>query len=133
MNQTILLRLGAFAVDALMLALVLILPTAVISYGVVFLDGSLKSVSLVWYGALLVMFLGILLRDGYRGRSPGKRLFGLKIVIPGNYSCSYPRSIVRNIPLIVPGWNLVEMALVLFSRSSRRTGDMIAATTVVEE
>lgn len=132
-SQTILLRLAAFIVDALTLALVLILPASLISYSVAFLGGSLNSVSLIWYGAMLVLFIGILLRDGHRGRSPGKRLLGLRLVTPGNRPCGYGRSVVRNFPLLIPGWNLLEVALMLFSSQSRRTGDRIARTTVVEE
>lgn len=133
MHQTILLRLGAFVTDALTLCLLLILPGAMISYAVVLLGGSLKAVSLIWYGTLLVLCIGILFRDGYHGRSPGKRLLGLRITTTNHRTCSYPRSLVRNIPLLIPGWNLLELGLVLFSRSSRRTGDLIAGTFVTEE
>jgi hypothetical protein len=38
---------------------------------------------------------------------------------------------VRNLPLIIPVWNLLEAALVLAGRA--RTGDRIAHTIVTEE
>jgi hypothetical protein len=43
----------------------------------------------------------------------------------------YIRSFVRNLPLVIPGWNLVEVLLVLLGKP--RTGDRIAKTTVTEE
>lgn len=131
-SQT-LLRLAAFVVDALVLSLLLIVPASLVSYGVAWVGASLKAITLVWWGALLILFIALLLRDGYRGRSMGKRLFGLKIEIAGGGKCGYGRSVVRNLPLIVPGWNLVEVWFVLFSRSRRRTGDRMARTSVVEE
>ena len=132
-SQTILLRAAAFIVDALVMALLLMLPAAAISYGFVFLGGALVSVAVIWYVASAVLLTGILLRDGYRGRSPGKRLLGLRLLTPGNRPCSYGRSILRNLPLLVPGLNLVEVILILASHQSRRTGDRLAKTVVVEE
>ena len=45
--------------------------------------------------------------------------------------CGYARSVIRNFPLIVPIWNLVEVGFVLAGRP--RTGDRIARTSVTEE
>jgi len=132
-RQTILLRLAAFVVDALTLALLLILPASLVSYAFVLFGRSINGISVVWYLAMLILFLGILLRDGYHGRSPGKRLLGLRLLTPGNRPCGYARSILRNLPLLIPGLNLVEMILVLFSAESRRAGDRLAGTAVVEE
>ena len=52
--------------------------------------------------------VGLLLRDGYHGRSPGKRLLGLRLVTPRGEGCGYTRSVIRNLPLLIPVWNLVE-------------------------
>lgn len=131
-SQAILLRFAAFFVDALICALLLVLPASALSYGMAWVGGS-RAVSAVWNGALLVLMLAMLLRDGIGGRSPGKRLFGLKILVPGGEGCSYGRSFARNFPLIIVGWNLVELFLVVFSQGSRRTGDRMAHTRVVEE
>lgn len=131
--NTLLLRVAAFVVDTLSLAMLLILPASLLSYAFVFFGRSIKSISIIWYAALLVLFAGILLRDGYRGRSPGKRLLGLRLLTPGNRPCSYARSVLRNLPILIPGLNVIEMLLVLFGTQSRRTGDRLAGTAVVEE
>ena len=130
-TQTTLLRLAAFLVDALSISILLILPASLISYLLALLGGAVQGIAIVWGVAVAVLFVGLLLRDGYRGRSIGKQMLGLRLVTPHGEGCGYGRSIVRNLPLIVPVWNLVEAGLVIAGRP--RTGDRIARTTVTEE
>lgn len=132
-HQTILLRISAFLVDTLSVSVLLVLPAAGISYGVIWFGISGKIVSHVWYGALLVLIVFLLLRDGWRGRSPGKRMLGLRVRTASGKPCGYTRSVLRNFPLIVPIWNLLELVLVLTTPSGLRTGDRIAGTSVSEE
>jgi uncharacterized RDD family membrane protein YckC len=87
----------------------------------------------VWVSALILFGLGLLFRDAYRGRSPGKRLLGLVISTPQGRDCGPIRSLVRNLPLLVPGLNLVEVLLLVLSYRSRRIGDYVARTTVEQE
>ena len=129
--QTKLLRVGAFLVDALMMALVLILPTSAVSYAMAWIGGSVKAIQIAWLVALGIFLAGMLARDGYRGRSIGKNLLGLRLVTRGGGTCGYGRSIVRNLPLVIPVWNLLELVLVLAGKA--RTGDRIAGTIVTEE
>ena len=130
-SQTTLLRVAAFLVDALTMAIVLVLPASVASYATAWIGGSVKAIQIVWWVALGILMIGMLIRDGYHGRSPGKRLLGLRIVTPRGEGCGYPRSIIRNVPLIIPPWNLVEVVMVLAGKA--RSGDRIAKTTVTEE
>jgi uncharacterized RDD family membrane protein YckC len=132
-SQTLLLRLAAFCVDGLIFALTLIVPASVISYSIVFFASGMKGIPLVWWTTIFIFFLCLLFRDGWRGRSPGKRLLGLRVQLRNGGSCGYARSLARNFMLIVPLWNLLEVWMVLFAREGRRTGDRIAATTIVEE
>ena len=129
-SQTKLLRVAAFLVDALSIALVLMLPASVVSYGMTW-TGSPRYIQLVWWAALAILLTAILLRDGFRGRSIGKQLLGLRLITPRGEGCGYFRSLIRNLPLIIPGWNLLEVILVLAGKA--RTGDRIARTTVTEE
>ncbi|HEX7708539.1 MAG TPA: RDD family protein [Thermoanaerobaculia bacterium] len=129
-SQTRLLRIAAFLVDALAVSLTLVLPASVVSYSMTW-AGVPRAIQLVWWAALAILLLFMLLRDGYRGRSIGKQLLGLRIMTRQGDHCGYGRSFVRNVPLVVPLWNLVEVVLVLAGR--RRTGDRIAGTTVAEE
>lgn len=129
-GQTKLLRIAAFLIDALMIALALVLPASIASYAMTW-TGSPRYIQLVWWIALGILMVCMLLRDGFRGRSVGKHLLGLRLITPHGERCGYLRSVIRNLPLVVPGWNLVEVALVVAGRP--RTGDRIARTTVTEE
>jgi uncharacterized RDD family membrane protein YckC len=130
-SQTTLLRVAAFLVDALTIAIVLILPAALISYAMAMIGGSLKGIQIVWWIALAILILSILIRDGFRGRSVGKQLLGLRLTTRKGGRCGYLRSVIRNLPLVVPLWNLIEVAFVLAGKP--RTGDRIARTLVTEE
>ena len=129
-SQTKLLRIAAFLVDALSISIILILPASIASYALTWAS-SPKGIQLVWWGALAVLMVAMLFRDGFRGRSVGKHLLGLRLVTPRGEGCGYGRSLVRNVPLVIPGWNLVEVVMVLAGR--RRTGDRLARTSVTEE
>lgn len=129
-SQTRLLRIAAFLVDALSIAILLILPASAVSYAMTWTT-SPKGIQLVWWAALAILMLAMLLRDGFRRRSIGKQLLGLRLMTPKGEGCGYIRSFIRNVPLIVPGWNLIEVVLVLAGKN--RTGDRIANTTVTEE
>ncbi|HUP43979.1 MAG TPA: RDD family protein [Thermoanaerobaculia bacterium] len=131
LSQTTLLRVAAFLVDALSTSLVLILPASAISYAMAWIGGSGRALEIVWWAALAILILAILFRDGFRGRSLGKQILGLRTITPRGEGCGYGRSLVRNIPLVIPVWNLLELLLVLLGKS--RTGDRIARTTVAEE
>lgn len=130
-SQTTLLRIAAFLVDALGLALILMLPASLVSYVLAWIGGSVKAISIVWAVAVGVLMVGIIIRDGFRGRSLGKQLLGLRLLTPRGEGCSWGRSIVRNLPLLIPVWNLVEVVMVFAGKA--RTGDRIAHTTVKEE
>jgi uncharacterized RDD family membrane protein YckC len=129
-SQTRLLRIAAFLVDALTISIILIVPGAAISYGLTW-SGSPRGIQLVWWVALGVLIVAMLFRDGYRGRSIGKQLLGLRLITPGGEGSGWFRSFVRNLPLVIPGWNLIELVLVLMGKA--RTGDRIAKTMVTEE
>ena len=119
-SQTTLLRVAAFLVDALTISVVLILPASLISYALAWIGGSVKGIQIVWWVALAILVLSILVRDGIRGRSVGKELLGLRLTTRRGNRCGYLRSFVRNIPLVVPGWNVLEVGFVLAGR--RRYG-----------
>lgn len=129
-SQTRLLRIAAFLVDALTISLILMLPAAGVSYAMTW-TGSPRWIQLVWWIALGVLMLAMLFRDGFRGRSVGKYVLGLRLTTPKGNRCGWGRSFARNFPLVIPGWNLLELILVLAGKP--RTGDRIAKTTVTEE
>lgn len=93
----------------------------------------MRQIALVWYVALFLFLAGLLLRDGWRGRSPGKRLFALRIRSRRGEGCGWGGSLLRNLPLVVPGWNLAEVIMLFASEKGRRSGDRMAGTVVIEE
>jgi uncharacterized RDD family membrane protein YckC len=127
-SQTTLLRIAAFLVDALCLSVLLILPASVISYGLAWVGGAIKAIQIVWFVAIGILGIGMLLRDGYKGRSLGKQMLGLRIVTPAGEGCGWGRSVVRNFWLLLFP---VEIFFVL--RGRQRVGDRVARTTVTQE
>jgi uncharacterized RDD family membrane protein YckC len=130
-SQTTLLRVAAFLVDALTISVILILPASLISYAMAWIGRSVNAIQLVWWVALAILIAAILFRDGYKGRSIGKQMLGLRLLTPRGEGCGYGRSVARNIPLVVPVINLAELILVLAGRA--RLGDKLARTILTEE
>lgn len=99
-----------------------------------------------------IIFVGILLPFAYAiffemlwdGRTPGKRLFGLRAVRDGGYPISLFSSVIRNVlrvidfgliplasPLVLCG--LPGLACMFFSPANKRIGDYAAGTVVIVE
>src|SRR3954453_10586216 len=112
-SQTTLLRIAAFLVDALSISLLLVVPAALLSYTLAWIGGEIKAIQNVWYGALGIVIVAMLFRDGWRGRSLGKQILGLRIVTRNDRPCGYLRSFVRNVSLLVPPLNLAEVIFVI--------------------
>jgi uncharacterized membrane protein SpoIIM required for sporulation/uncharacterized RDD family membrane protein YckC len=71
------------------------------------------------------------------GQTPGKRLLRLRVVRDGGYSVTFGASAVRNLVRIVDIQPVVFYAVgilsIIFSRTGKRLGDMVAGTIVVRE
>lgn len=130
-SQTTLLRIAAFLVDSLTMSILLILPASAISYGMAWVGGSVKAIQIVWWVALAILVTALLIRDGYKGRSLGKQMLGLRLLTPRGEGCGWWRSVLRNLPVVLFPWTLIEVFLVVAGKP--RTGDRIAKTTVSEE
>jgi uncharacterized RDD family membrane protein YckC len=81
----------------------------------------------------------LLLRDALfvRGQSVGKFFFSLLVVsLETGQPCTWMGSVFRNFFLLIPGLNLVTMALevvaIVRDRQGQRLGDRLARTQVVE-
>ena len=126
------MRAAAFGVDLLLVsggpllvasAIVFVIAAATAQAPAGLDDGFRAAQALA---ALLFLF-----RDG-AGGSPGKKLFGLRLIRSGGEASGLVASFARNLPLLVPGWNLIEIAQVIRRRDGRRPGDKLAGTTLVE-
>jgi uncharacterized RDD family membrane protein YckC len=127
-SQTTLLRVAAFLVDALCISVLLILPASIISYSLAWVGGAIKAIQIVWFVTIGILIIGMLVRDGYKGRSLGKQMLGLRVMTPAGEGCGWGRSVTRNAALILFP---IEVYLVL--RGQPRIGDRIARTTVTQE
>ncbi len=132
-RQYILLRTGAFLLDALLISLLLILPAALLSWVVIRSGGAMNWIARIWNIASFLFLVGVLVRDGRSGRSIGKLIMGLELKRVDERQPGLASSLVRNLPLIIPLLNLVEVFVALFSDQGRRIGDRLAGTVVVEE
>lgn len=132
-RQYSLLRTGAFLLDALLIALVLILPAALLSWIVIRSGGAMNWIARIWNIALVLFLIGLLLRDAYSGRSVGKLIMGLELKRGNDRRAGVVTSLLRNLPIVIPGVNLMEILVALFSEQGRRIGDRVAGTMVVEE
>ena len=71
------------------------------------------------------------------GRTPGKRLNGLRVVresgAPVNFATSTVRNVLRIIDILPPITYLVGISAILATRRNQRLGDLAAGTLVVRE
>jgi uncharacterized RDD family membrane protein YckC len=131
-SERLWLRAAAFGLDLICLAGGPLLLATV----VVFLVGLLApdppaGLPRVFRAAQALFVLLFLFRD-VRGASPGKALLGLSVVRTDRGPLRARDSVLRNLPLLVPGLNLLEALSVVRRPDSRRFGDRLAGTAVGE-
>lgn len=126
------MRLAATGIDLLVLAGVPLLATTILVFLVLLPTPEPPALLSGAFRVAQAVFLGLFLSRDAQGFSPGKTLFGLKAVRKDGQPLSLLNSIVRNLPLAIPVWNLVELVAVLTSADGRRTGDRAAGTVVLE-
>jgi len=126
------MRVAAFGVDLILVAGSPLLLASVIVLGV---HGASRETSAGldagFRAAQAVAVCLFLFRDA-GGGSPGKKLFGLRLIRTGGGDAGALQSLLRNATLLVPGWNLVELASLVRRRDGRRPGDRAAGTALVE-
>jgi uncharacterized RDD family membrane protein YckC len=84
----------------------------------------------------LIFFYDVLFEVLGRGKTPGKRATGLRVVGPGGRPIALVRSAVRNILRIIdilPGFYLVGMVVIFITQRNQRIGDLVAGTYVVRD
>jgi uncharacterized RDD family membrane protein YckC len=126
------MRGAAFGVDLLLVAGGPLLVASAIVFGIAALSAEVPAGLDDGFRAAQVLSVVLFLVRDAAGGSPGKKLFGLRLIRPGGAPSGPGASLVRNLPLLVPGWNLIEIALVIRRRDGRRMGDKLARTTLVE-
>ena len=131
-SERLWLRAAAFGLDLICLAGgPLLVATVVVFLVVLFAAEPPAGLPKVFRLAQLLFVALFLLRD-VLGASPGQRLLGLSVVRTDGRRVRPFDSVLRNLPLLVPGLNLLEAAAVVRRPDSRRLGDRLAGTTVAE-
>jgi uncharacterized RDD family membrane protein YckC len=92
----------------------------------------------VFIFALFMLFFGyfILFEWLWQGRTPGKRLLGIRVVRDGGFSVDLVSSMIRNVVRILEallGFYTLSAISALLSPQNRRLGDLAAGTLVVRD
>jgi uncharacterized RDD family membrane protein YckC len=84
----------------------------------------------------LIFFYDVLFEVFGRGRTPGKRASGLRVVGPAGRPITFVRSAVRNLLRLIdilPGFYAVGMTVIFVTPRNQRIGDLTAGTYVVRD
>ena len=88
--------------------------------------------------ASFMLFVGYFIVFEWRwaGRTPGKRLLGIRVVRDGGFPVDFTASVIRNVVRILEaglGFYAISAVATLLSPQNRRLGDMAAGTIVVRD
>jgi len=127
------LRIAAFLLDGLMTVVVVLLVGSIASLLMHrILPTRIGPINTIWGLVVLLGLAYFMGRDGFGGRSPGKHLMGLRVARADGRPCTLPASLRRNLSLLVPGLNLLELWIFLRRPHEARMGDRFARTRVEE-
>src|SRR5205807_9716007 len=84
-----------------------------------------------YLGSLLVAYVLMMLRDGFNGMSPGKRILGLQVIntvsgVPAKFGDSFKRNLILAVPVLP-----LVVAIQIFTANGVRLGDEWAHTKVI--
>jgi uncharacterized RDD family membrane protein YckC len=125
------MRAAAFGVDLILVAGIPLLLASAIVLGVHAGSRAPAGLDAGFRAAQVVAVSLFLLRDA-DGGSPGKRLFGLRLIRRGGARAGPLQSVARNLTLLVPVWNVIELVSLIRRGDGRRPGDRAAGTALVE-
>ncbi|WP_457620936.1 RDD family protein [Methanopyrus sp.] len=117
------LRLGAFAIDCVITAVISLLICLTLARPVT----PVRFLS-AWS---LISWIYWTVFEGTYGESPGKHVFGLKVVNGEEETVSLPEAAIRNVPKALPVVCYLDGALILLTESRQRAFDLLAGTFVV--
>lgn len=140
---------GSRALAALIDSLICIVTIILIMIGLAISStrraaGATPGVFDAWAAAIFVLAIFCVIWGYYvlfeglaDGQTPGKRLLRLRVVRDGGYSVTFGASAVRNLVRLVdiqpiPSY-AVGIVTIMFSKSGKRLGDIVAGTIVVRE
>jgi len=128
-----LVRGMALLVDFVIKILVSALLSA-ICYMATFLFTDLASSLWMLCSFLVTLFYPVFFEWHWRGQSPGKRFFKLRVVDSRGLNLTFPQILIRNLLRLVdmlPSGYVLGGSVALFSRTGQRLGDIAAGTVVI--
>jgi uncharacterized RDD family membrane protein YckC len=131
-------RFTAALIDYLIQAAVLLALGLVLGFGVGLDPGAGGFAAAIFFICFFVLFTGydVAFEVLNAGRTPGKRLNGLRVVRQSGAPVTFATSAVRNVLRLIdilPGWYLVGIASILITGRNQRLGDLAAGTLVVRD
>lgn len=135
-------RFGALLIDLLAQALVLLVLLIIgITVAAATAAFSAGISSLAWAGLILGAFLilfgyFILFETIWNGQTPGKKVFGLRVIRDGGYPVNVFSVVARNLIRLadfLPANYGVGALVVFFNPQYKRLGDLAAGTLVIKE
>src|ERR1051325_3782075 len=130
-------RLAAVSVDLFLLSLgewfLSVVVSAIASGG----EGALYWLQAVGLAIGFVLFWGyfVLFETLNAGRTPGKQLLGIRVVLETGHPITWAAAVVRNLVRFIDGLSLffIGFLMVLFHPQNKRLGDIAAGSIVVRE
>ena len=128
-------RMLAWLLDLGIVVTVLILAggfgAAIASAAGGYADAFMALFSFVWFTGYWIVF-----EYRWQGRTPGKKIFGLRVVGERGLRLHLGQVVLRNLLRLIdllPGFGGVGACFLLFHPEHRRLGDLVAGTVVVRE
>src|SRR5579859_1276777 len=131
-------RFTAALVDYLIQGVILLALGLVLGYGVGVDPGAGGFALAIFSICFFLVFTGydVSFEVLNAGRTPGKRLNGLRVVRESGAPVTFATSAVRNVLRLIdilPGWYIVGIASILITGRNQRLGDLAAGTVVVRD
>ncbi len=127
------LRLAAFLIDTLLTTiLILILENLLCAFFLKIFPKITIPIYITWIIFIILGVAYILFKDGFNGKSIGKRIMGLIVLQKDRKPCNFKSSFLRNFLLFIPLINLYEIYLFLSNPSRPRLGEKISNTKIEE-
>jgi len=131
-------RFTAALVDYLIQGVILLALGLVLGYGVGIDPGAGGFALAIFSICFFLVFTGydVSFEVLNSGRTPGKRLNGLRVVRESGAPVTFATSAVRNVLRLIdilPGWYIVGIASILITGRNQRLGDLAAGTVVVRD
>ena len=131
-------RFTAALIDYLIQGVILLALGLVLGFGVGLDPGAGGFAAAIFFICFFLLFTGydVSFEVLNSGRTPGKRLNGLRVVRESGAPVTFATSAVRNVLRLVdllPGTYLVGIASILITGRNQRLGDLAAGTLVVRD